>query len=447
MGANLLRLLSVLALGISLVSCGKDPNNYRVNSAGIPTYDFLTQSEAQKQYNTWQVKCLDPQKCPDSVGQLIVLTERSVSVCTATLISEDTVITNSHCFDIYDSNQRKISEEKVCAGGSSVVFATNSASGREQISCFKVLKKSLISRTALYSDYMILQLSKKSKRKSDPVVRLGMKDKEKLTLRKVNPKQRGLGELEVQDCEVLHRTAILPGASNKDFFVHVLKGCEMVQGNSGSSLVDKDSNVRGVVFAGIKETSTAQMDQFQKDVYAKAREVKTSLAANATCMEFDFPNQPGADIKKCSEHRAQAGDSSQMLDRSEFRRKLEMQMFEASGLIPEQLGYRLHHTLGSRVAYYVPSCLKVPSLNTADLFRDQSLRAPVLVWHAHYGVSDRLRPAITEITTTEETCALRWSLRDLIANGQTSVSMSGQFCYDSRGNQGARKDVWAPCDP
>ena len=380
-------------------------------------YHYLTPREAQSQYKKWEVKCKDKTNCPDSVAQLLVIDGASFGGCTATLIAEDLVLTNSHCLDFKDEQTGKtISPDKLCSEGTTMVFPNESPSGREVVRCKTVVTKSALGSSRIYADFMILQLNRKLTRQFDPVIRDGLQDGESLKVRKINPMSKGFGELIIETCEVI-----------------------MV--NSGSSLVDDEGQIKAIVFAGVLHQDTSGMSDWNKSLIKKAREVKTSLVTNATCIDYPFPNTTGYDAEKCTKNIDELGKLEDLIDPTDFRRRLNSQISTERSRLPKSMGYKLHVNQGSNTAFFAPGCF-----TSGGSRREDYARAPVVMWKASYVASDKLRPVIG-LETYRYSCDIRWSPDKLTQNRQTPVILMGNFCFDSTGNRGTQKSTWGLCAP
>ncbi|MFN8792140.1 MAG: hypothetical protein ACK5Y2_11860 [Bdellovibrionales bacterium] len=429
---------------MGLLSCGRDQSPYQINESGVPTYNFLNLKDAKAAYQDWKVRCVQADKCPNTVGQLLVLTESRLSVCTATLVAEDIVVANSHCFDLRDNNRRFLDPEDLCED-TSIIFPENSPSGHQVARCHEVLHKSFILSSGLYTDYLVLRLKQRLNRGFDKVVRSGLEDRQKLQLRKINPTRAGLGELEVLECEVAHRTAFLPRASRKDFYLHVLRGCPIVPGNSGSSLVDADGQIRAFIFAGVLPINTSVVSDFEARLHQRALEVRTALAVNATCMNYPFQGTEEIDVARCEKDRLNPGHYQELIRTRDFRRQVELRLVDFPLGLHENFGYKLHMGFGESSAYYAPTCLRAnPSVGT--LARESVENAPVLFWKRELDVDSRLQ-IVTTLSEEEHSCQIRWSPRDLARTGRSRVQLSGSNCHDSEGRRGPRKDIWYSCDP
>ncbi|MFN9067001.1 MAG: trypsin-like serine protease, partial [Bdellovibrionales bacterium] len=275
------RLLSTALLPFLFVACGKtNKSNNRMK-----TFDIDSPNAVEASSN-WQVQCLDSKNCPNTVGQLLMVSGGKGGACTATLIGPDLALSNSHCFDFLPGR----SADSTCTGGRTVmIFASNSPSGREVVECESVIRKSELRKSeGLRSpDYLIIKLKRKLNRGFESINTSGVSDGQALVIKKVNPTRLNLGELEVSRCEVVHGTLFMPGNKSRESAVHVTKGCEVIEGNSGSSLFDAQGKIRGVIYAKLNpdEMDKSGIEGIE-DVTSVIRRVKAGYMTNAACMKL-----------------------------------------------------------------------------------------------------------------------------------------------------------------
>ncbi len=135
-----------------------------------------------------------------------------ISVCTATLVANDVVITNSHCFPAELG-----APEQLCSSNAKVVFPASGSRPTESVECAAVLEKSDLAGDKFdRPDYMVLKLKKATDRGAHSVSREGMRDGEKLKVYKVNPLPNNGGTLIGETCEVLYGTVIRPQADEPE---------------------------------------------------------------------------------------------------------------------------------------------------------------------------------------------------------------------------------------
>lgn len=300
------RLLAVTPL---LIACSNGlPKSVPTDDS--PYYEFSSTEDALRALRYWNVSCADTANCPSTVGQVVVLIGNNVGVCTATLTANDTIVTNSHCFPD-DAG----SPQTVCSRFTSIVFPRSGQHEREVVGCAEVLAKSDIADGKFdRPDYMVLKLKKSLNRGSHSVSREGMRDGEKLNVFKIDPTDIGGGRLVGATCEVLHGTIFFPHANRADSPIQTTKSCEIVQGNSGSSLLDPRGIIRGVVFASAMPKSGARQagGLDQKKIQGLLSRLKIGISTNAACMTYRFPSagpvSPNCVVNAAENNRRQAAE-------------------------------------------------------------------------------------------------------------------------------------------
>jgi hypothetical protein len=402
-------LFSFLLLG--LTACG-DSSSKR-GRYNVAVYD--TDLNVSDLSRDWTVRCRNSNQCPNTVAQVLMATGRSAGVCTATLIANDTAITNSHCFDFDTGN----SPDFVCRTGTVLIFASNSPSGREVVECERVIKKSRIGADGTGNfrnpDYMILKLKRSLNRGYEVIDPQGMEDGLRLTVKKVNPVRRSYGELVVESCETLHGTLLMPGANHPNSPVHTMGRCEVISGNSGSSLFDRNGKIRGLIFAGLTEDSYTKLERTTpKPIIDQMKAVRPSLATNAACIEY-------------SERRFVPNECLKGL--TEAEQEVDLKTTEGYTRIQEQISRfpvnpQFDFTLKEGKINsdqtldltYRPSCHK---LELASLPAVSSIPIQVYSWKASLGVDARLRPTINPGQAQPRSCVF-----NLYNYGRNSVEMT-----------------------
>lgn len=272
-----------------LSACAESDGPTRYTRGRVPVYEYGNENEALRQTKNWKLNCADKTNCPNTVGQLVVAIGKSVGVCTATLVANDLVVTNSHCFDLQNNAP---SPESICNRGSVIVFASQSVSGREVVECGSVVAKSrILSEIAQMNfrnpDYMILRLKRPLNRGFERVDSSGLSDGLKLQIRKVDPVNRGGGKLVVEDCETLHGTFLMAAANHRYSPVHVQSRCQVIPGNSGASLFDRNGNIRAVIFATLDQERLYMMaGNMPEASFRNVQRAQPSIATNGACIKW-----------------------------------------------------------------------------------------------------------------------------------------------------------------
>ena len=411
---------------------------------------FASAEELSTQLNRWKVQCLDEKKCPDSVAQLLVTDGKSLNHCTATLIAPDIALSNSHCFDMRNSRtQRLIDPDQLCSSGSRVVFAENSPTGKAQFKCKKILKKSHISVNYQYPDYVIFQIEKPANRKFDFVTRLGLQDELKLQVRKVNPIRRGLGQLEVSQCEILHQTLLAPRATTDHYHIHAVTGCAIEGGNSGASLVDDKGLIRGVIFKGISENSRTPRTDFEIDFRQKALRLKSSLMTNATCINYEFDSSSQYDEAKCMSYQMIEDSIVDALNIEKMRQQHFSDLLGVAKSYPsvQSLGYQLKVDPITKDFVYSPSCIQPIEVDEFSSYIPSSITLSFdnLFWKPQIVVTPQLKAEAYDFQLSLKKCQITYSPTDFKNQNQGIVQFSGAGCKGMSRQSDTRHEIWSIC--
>lgn len=397
-------------LGLTACGGGSDSKRGRYN---VPVYD--TDLNVTDLARDWKVQCRSSGQCPNTVAQVLMATGKSAGVCTATLVANDIAITNSHCFDFDTSN----SPDYVCRNGTVLIFASNSPSGRQVVECESVIKKSRIGADGSGNfrdpDYMILKLRRSLNRGYEMIDPQGMEDGLKLTVKKVNPVRRNLGELIVETCETLHGTLLMPSANHHHSPVHTMGRCEVIGGNSGSSLFDSHGKIRGLIFAGLTEESFTRLERtLPRSIVDQLRSVRPSLSTNAACIEYlERRFVPNECLKGLT-----AAEQEVDVKTTEGYSRIQEQITRLP--VNPQFGYALKEGKLSPTntldLTYRPSCLKIDG---SSLPAVSQIPIEVYNWKASIGVNARLRPTINPGQAQPRSC-----LFNLYNYGMNSVEIT-----------------------
>ncbi len=402
------------------------------------------------QLNQWKVQCLDEKNCPDSVAQLLVTDGKNLNHCTATLIAPDIALSNSHCFDMRNPRtQRLIDPDQLCQAGSRIVFAENSPSGKAQFKCKKVLKKSFISVNYQYPDYVVFQIEKPASRKFDEVTRLGLQDELKLQIRKVNPIRRGLGHLEVSQCEILHQTLLAPRATTDHYHIHAVTGCAIEGGNSGASLVDDKGLIRGIIFKGISENSRIPRTDFEIDFRQKALKLKSSLMTNATCINYDFDQNSQYDAPKCLSYQMLEDTIVDALNIEKMMQQHFNDILETAKSYPsiQSLGYQLKVDPITKEFVYAPSCVQPIEVDEFSPYIPNSITLSFdnLFWKPQVSVTPQLRAEANDFKLSSKKCQMTYSPIEFKNRRQGIVQFSGAGCRRMGNQSDTRHEIWSVC--
>jgi hypothetical protein len=428
----LLRAVCSISALLFLVACGDTGKS----NDRIKTYDIDSPNAVEASAD-WQVRCLDSRNCPNTVGQLLMVAGGKGGVCTATLIGPNLALTNSHCFDSHPGR----TPESICTGGRTVmIFATNSPSGREVVECESVVRKSELKKSEGFHspDYMILKLKRSLTRGYETVNTSGVSDGQTLVIKKVNPTRRNLGELEVSRCEVVHGTIFMPKNKSPESAVHVTKGCQVIQGNSGSSLFDSEGKVRGVIFATLDPEEMEKADiEGIKEMASVIRRVRAGYMTNAACMRLTTERQLPYDCKPL----ASATDEIPMQETGGY----EELKRSAIGLINDP---RFRHDLveGESIGLTAKVSLRPVCYNLSNPPSSSSnISVPVINWKVFLTLNERLQATMKLGRAQEQSCLFRirtqQSTADIIVEPLTldcSLALTRKTGWNET-------ETWKPC--
>ncbi len=439
-----MRKIALTALAIPLFAACSNHSPTKTPSHTSPFYEYESSLSAQSAADGWQVACSSPEACPSTVGQLVVTAGSRVGVCTATLVANDVVVTNSHCFpDGFGA------PEPLCSSNARIVFPASGAHPAESIECAAVLKKSdLINDAFDQPDYMVLKLKRATDRGAHPVSREGMREGEKLKIHKIDPLPRGGGTLTGETCEVLYGTVIRPQADEPENPIHVTKGCNVISGNSGSALTDERGRIRGLMFASKNlEDEPGRLPTLpsaeQKKITEIYRRLKIGLVTNASCIAHDF-HGAGATHPDCDAMTLEEAGLSSSVDRERLAKALRDQItadLQAHPFDETLFGYDVvkdSSTPASDALRIAPACFK-----SAEAWQNRRKEASAAGrrWWIEIDIDDRLRLAF-HVKSAE----LRTSVHlqgKFKRNGETPVSI--MTSSDESGGFSVEHADWTVC--
>lgn len=249
--------LALLALSLSACAKKKDQSSFEAPVFTNPTKNM---SEAQRQAANPIVSCADAEgKCVAAVGMLTIATEDHSGACTATLVRNDVVVTNSHC--IPDDLKRSGS---ICSDRIWINFPAHPEHPDydARVGCREVLHASDLDSWSeeVKPDYAFLRLERPVNRPPLALDRAGFRDGEKVEITVVDPYMRNeqiYGRMHTNQCETVFGTSLLPKANDTLSDTLIFGACPIIKGNSGSA-IRSNGKVRGVIQAflnssGIRE--------------------------------------------------------------------------------------------------------------------------------------------------------------------------------------------------
>lgn len=245
----------------------------------IFTLTFSVQAsevEASKQVNTqsqtvdYRLKC-EKETCHSSVAALV----SNVGVCTAFLVSENTVITNNHCVPA-----ELKTEGASCSGKIKFIFPEMDGYAKEEIDCETIKRISDMSSETISMDVAIIRLKVTTRRAPLQVSLDGLANGDEVRVIKIDPDASG-GTQKRVTCFALQNSLANPFYKNSGSPLFLVRDCEIVRGNSGSPMLNKNGQVIGVISA----VGATTIDN------SKKAEGHISLGTNLACYrDLSFTN-------------------------------------------------------------------------------------------------------------------------------------------------------------
>ena len=215
------------------------------------------------------VTCVNQETCSASVGNFVVYqpvkdlkgTGYNINFgnCTGSLIAEDLVITNRHCFI----------ERNIKVGDSCPTIFVKFPKVREheevlseckQIVFYPDIQPKTEEQKIQNLDVAIIQLKSPVKRPVLKTSNEGFKNNDLVTIHRFTTQQTG-SRLDTLTCPVVQDAAIVDfsrlASSQNSAFVY-LANCTVIESNSGSPMLDEKGHLKGVVSLFIDSTKVKQ---------------------------------------------------------------------------------------------------------------------------------------------------------------------------------------------
>ena len=194
----------------------------------------------------YEVSCPDEGDCNSSVALLVGLSGLSEPTrCTAALIGERTAVTAGHCV------ARELASGGACEGVW-LGFAGTTPHASEWIACKRIASVSAPGATLLSPDYAILELAEDSARPAIPIGKGEVALGEVVQMVSVTADRfyDDIHQVRSRRCvgDGNDKLAIWSPAPSEA--VRVLSSCPIRQGSSGSPILDRNGQLRGLVHAG-----------------------------------------------------------------------------------------------------------------------------------------------------------------------------------------------------
>jgi V8-like Glu-specific endopeptidase len=293
----LLRALLLSLLAITLSSCANEAKEESKPASGAYTIPVETLAEGQKIAQEAVLEC--GTDCSPSVGLLAYATPEHAGQCSAFLVGDDIVATNSHCIpdDLKEAGSS-------CKNRLWMHFAKD-GSKETSIACDQVIFDSKNNKGFTDKpDYAYIKLAKASTRPSLRITRDGFPEGAQVYIQKVNPVKgagRMKGKQERVECRTVQNSNSLLSFFHPYSPTAFITECLVIKGNSGSPVLAKDGSVRGVVFAFQDPNDVKEVVAKNKNLKLKEGLSRLNFAANFACLRG--PDGSEADrIPACADH-------------------------------------------------------------------------------------------------------------------------------------------------
>ncbi len=246
------RVLYILFFSFALSAC--DSKQSTVNSVE-QSWVSLDEKEARLIHNQLKITC-EKNNCPDFVAGLTAVEPTGgetwyVSVCSATLIASDLVLTNAHCIP----KALRFAGAK-CDQDISVKFPANNQHGFEQKDCLEVISVSQDHLTEVQPDWAVLKIKKATLRQPAPTQPRSLTSGEKVILYKVDYNLENLldpkGQIVSTECLLNTNHYIATHSMGPQSPLLNVGDCDqdILGGNSGSGIFNSEMQMIGLFSFG-----------------------------------------------------------------------------------------------------------------------------------------------------------------------------------------------------
>ncbi len=282
--------LFLFALAAILIGCAKEkedlsqvqpvqePAIYKIPVEDLRTGQILAKNA--------QIQCEPGAECSPSVGLLgIAVDDKDAGQCSASLIGDDLVVTNSHCVP---DDIKKVGAS--CEKRLWLHFVPDSRY-ESQLECEKVLAVSLPKGSTKNPDYAVLKMKQKSARPVFSYSRKGFENNELVKLHRVNPTRvegKMAGNLGTTHCKAKYDSSVVERFFDPLALVSLFVDCRVIQGNSGGPIQAQDGTIRGVIFAFLDQDFIRERAARTPFTLLDDSIEHLNLGSNFACLDDDF---------------------------------------------------------------------------------------------------------------------------------------------------------------
>lgn len=445
---------AVLALWLNACGTEPPPSSYSEPSIPVENLDDAIHSALKT-----KVYCdYNDGNCNPSLGMLVNTTDRSVGLCSAFLVTNQIIATNSHCIpkDIKSNLQNKTARR--CQNRIWVFFPQTGNYAEEQIECDTLLHYSAIEDNRVLPDFAFLLLKSTTQRPSLAVSTQGFENEKFYELLKIDPVvNHGIpsGYMRKTQCQAIYDTLYVNNQGLKNTPNITMALCNIYPGNSGSPILDEKGKVHGMIQSKIDKDQYTRMLQMKSIPLTEGRLENINFASSFSCIRIPpqhllpLPESctlspPNHSLTDLPEFKQPSRNDPDLL---EFHRKIRNEMetlsWEGKNLFfwkATPLSERaLSESFDLPSAYdqfYIPLPRCIPSLeNLLDQIRQKEgskraiLKLPSHLpsWSLRNGFDRFLRPQLSfergKTTNSRQRGILEINPHYLRSSGKVSVSL------------------------
>lgn len=226
-----------------VASCGKKVSPSKSSQSQSNNQKPLSIS-LQKFIEKQSVVCEDDTSCSESVAKLVVVERDKIRYCTATLISEDIMMTSSSCLP-----QTLRTSELDCSKNMFAIFPLTKTSNMARSRCGKIISSNSnenIDPALWRSDFTFFTLLNPVKRNVLKVSRDGVEEQEKYLTWKVHYDNDTDSILKSYKCLPVFNSYANPFSTNALSSMVPVANCEFVEGNGGAPILNEHNEVVGI---------------------------------------------------------------------------------------------------------------------------------------------------------------------------------------------------------
>jgi Trypsin len=437
-------LLSICALS----AC--DSSSDSIRSVRQWSYNYSDPTVADKAISNWVLTCdkTDGLSCPNTIAQILIKKDIQISACTAELIGNDTLLTNSHCLGEGKENP------SVLCDNMTVVFAANSSGGAERAHCKKVLFKSDISAPNYEQpDFAIFQIDHELNRGYQHILRTGLGHEETVHIARINPSVKGFGTVVASTCTIVHGTYFRPLALTDVDPIQMMKGCVINRGNSGSAVTDDSGRIKGLLYATpLLKEMRASPDPKVMAFTEKLDSFNPAIITNSSCMDYPFENAGPISPTCAADTKGKTVDAPS-LDFSEAEDTLATQFRETAKAteVDFRVGY---HPSARRSAIdetltIKPFCFKTPAqwVSAIDKSEDSNYAIKTVVpqWLITLEVNDDIQASAVVRPLPPVSLEINFAPKNLISGTSAQVGYNDPTALAGDLWGQYKKEIWPTC--